>query len=289
MQLDGKELKMTSDLLDKPFGDLPEGETLNFKDSKIEAVIVEIRYPEIKSSNLADSAGKLLKVFSKYGVSQIESAEQHNISVNLGKDRKSDSQIQIADKGWQISDPEKSVVFTLMSSMASLQFRTYDRWSVSVLPQLESLLSITKEVLSPELSTRIGLRYVNRLIGNVGEPADQWKGRVESSFLGPIEHPLLGKLVREAHQILRFEIEPGVFAVLRHGPLADVESGLGSYIVDIDVSVERAVDFDPAVVLQLAQRLNRTAFSIFKLVLSKEELHQMKTVAFRATEMDQSK
>ena len=127
---------------------------------------------------------------------------------------------------------------------------------------------------------------VNR---NVGEPADQWKGRVESSFLGPIEHPLLGKLVREAHQILRFEIEPGVFAVLRHGPLADVESGLGSYIVDIDVSVERAVDFDPAVVLQLAQRLNRTAFSIFKLVLSKEELHQMKTVAFRATEMDQSK
>ena len=280
---------MTSDLLDKPFGDLPEGETLNFKDSKIEAVIVEIRYTEIKSSSLGNSAGKLLNAFSKYGVSQIESAEQHNVNVNLGKDGKSESQIQITDKGWQISDPEKSIVITLMSSMASLQFRTYERWSVSVLPQLESLLSITKEVLNPEMSTRIGLRYVNRLIGNVGGPADQWRGRVESSFLGPIEYPLLGNLVREAHQILRFELEPGVFAVLRHGPLADVESGLGSYIVDIDVSVERAVDFEPTVVLQLAQRLNRTAFSIFKLVLSKEELQQMEKVAFRATETDERK
>ncbi len=289
MQLDGKERKMTSDVLDRPFGDLPEGQTLNFKSSKIEAVIVEIRYTEIEHVDLADSASKLLNAFSRYGVSQIEPAEQHNLNVNIGKDGKTDAQTQITDKGWRISDPEKSVVFTLMNSLASLQIRTYDRWSLSVLPQLESLLSTTKEVINPELSVRIGLRYVNRLIGKVGAPADQWRGRVEPSFLGPIEHPLFGKIVREAHQVLKFELEPGVFAVLRQGPLADAESGLGNYIVDIDVSVEQAMQFNPDMVLELAQRLNRTAFSIFKFVLSKDELKQMETGTARELGLENTK
>jgi uncharacterized protein (TIGR04255 family) len=63
--------------------------------------------------------------------------------------------------------------------------------------------------------------------------------------------------------------------VLRHGPIPDQASKSVSYLLDLDASANGASPFKAAEVLDVAERLNRTALSLFQACVSPDYLRSL--------------
>ena len=267
---------MNIEIADQPYGGLPTGERTVFAVANvIEGVIVEFRFVGNEKVDLIETLPEAIELFSNFGATKIEPFQQNAISVNLNAEGAANSSVAIMDSGWRITDPELDMIFTLTSGLASIQLRTYASWSETIVPKLYCLLQAVEKLAKPKIVSRVGLRYINRLIGEEGKSCAQWSGRIKNEFLGPISSSSLGPKIRDSQQILGINLEPGIGANLRHGPLVDASSGQGNYIIDIDVFNEISQPIEIESLMLLAQRLNRTAFSIFKLMMTENEISNL--------------
>lgn len=249
-------------LIDQPFGGLPLGERVLFQDARLDLIVLEIRFSTTDARVTDHQAEAFRQILQRAGLhfDQVVPAMQREFRVDISQ---TDQKAALSEtQGWEFRSTSGASVVLWPSAFAIQAGKEYQRWSVSLRPALEAALAAVHQVLDPALVQRIGLRYINRLPHPDDGPS-AWDGRIVSSLLGPMHHPVLGPKIRSSQQQLELALEEGCGATIRHGTQPG-GSGLSDYLLDIDVFDLATQGFSEMDSLVKAQRLNRTAMALFQ-------------------------
>lgn len=260
-----------------PLGDLPAADRTLLVKPPLELALVEIRYLPVGDAITAEQMLAIRDLASsdvQFG--RLEEARAERVQVNVTSDGTANTSVQNVMRGWQLLSGDGKLTAQVMPEALVVQNLAYERWSVSLRRPLEALLRGLQQVLSPPLTQRIGLRYVDRFVDPAATSAQAWRERIDPHLMGVAGHPVLGDKILGAQQQLEVHLGSTQGAVLRHGPFRDPGAGGAvSYLLDIDVFDAASSAFDPATVVAVAERLNRTALSLFQQVLTPAYLRSL--------------
>lgn len=132
-----------------------------------------------------------------------------------------------------------------------------------------------EEVLSPTLTQRVGLRYVDELrVGDIGSAGD-WAGRIAPSFLGAAHDPHLGASVIGIQQAVEIQGPNRTKVTLRHGTVRTVD-GQPAYLLDHDCYSDDGRAFDVEDLLGDYDGLHRLALGVFQRAITADFYRQLK-------------
>jgi uncharacterized protein (TIGR04255 family) len=140
---------------------------------------------------------------------------------------------------WRFRSADLGDVLSLSTDAVTLEAKSYEGRS-QFLARWRKVLSLVQEVFSPQLSLRLGMRYVNRIDGESLSGLTEW---IEDNLVG-VAHPRLRDHVSQALSEANIAVEEGVL-LLRWGILGanvTIDPNLldplpcKSWILDIDVA-----------------------------------------------------
>lgn len=262
---------------DIPLGDLPSADPTLLGNAPLEVAVIEIRYTSSASEISPETAAAFRdKLVENTGVDypNIQPTVQQQMRIDFGANGV--SQVAAESRGWQIASANGTLI-TLMPDILIMQINRYERWSTSVKPPLTVLVESLAQLVKPSLVHRIGLRYVDRFHDSGFDSAAAWHGRIHDTLLGPVLNPDFGARVQGAQQQVEIRIDDHHGALLRHGPVRDDSGKCVQYLLDTDVFRHSSFTFDPGQVVISAERLNRTALSIFQSSVTDTYLKELQT------------
>jgi len=263
---------------DTPLGGLPAAEPVLHASHNLELVVVEIRYTGATGTFGSDDALVLRDALLTAGVQvpTIEAVANQEVAFQVGPDGP-DAKISTRDVGWQLAAPDGSISAIVTGDVIRLQTTGYTRWSESLAAPLEIILAAAQPVLRPQLVARIGVRFINRFVNTDARSPRDWTGSIEAPFLGPVLDEMLAEKITSTQQQLDISLGAAQGAIVRHGGFVDAaERGAVSYLLDIDMYNQAGVRADPAVIMEEATRLDRTALTLFQRVTTRELRAQMR-------------
>ncbi|MFF1530272.1 TIGR04255 family protein [Cellulomonas sp. NPDC058312] len=270
---------MSSDV--KALGGLPAADQTQLPAPPLELAVAEVRFVGAAATALEPAVGlRLREVMNEAGLSVtgMERAQQNVVSFDINATGEAQQRVENHQVGWQYADAERSASVTILGASIAVQAARYERWSVTMAPLIEAALAAVDEVMSPQVTDRVGLRYIDRFVDPSAQSPGAWVGRIHHDLIGPVSHPVFGDRLTAAQQQLELRLEPECGALIRHGAFQDAQAGgRFSYLLDIDTFDERKVAFDPRDIVDRAQALNRTALSLFQASLTDEYLRELKT------------
>lgn len=261
---------------DAPFGGLPPADTTLLANAPLEVAICEVRFTAEGIDVPVETAERVRNALSEsldVDFTSIQPATQNTMEINLNAGGTSWSGEET--KGWQIASANGQHSATVFPGSVIWQVADYKRWSISMRRPLDLLLGAIATDLSPSLVQRIGLRYVDRFVDHSCLKPQDWEGKIDATLLGPICNPVFGSLVTGAQQQVEVALDGRHGAVLRHGPIRDPASKSVNYLLDLDVFANATWPFRPDEVLDTAERLNRTALSLFQACVSVDYLKSL--------------
>ena len=274
MTIDPHALSQAEDI---PLGDLPPADPTLLGNAPLEVAVIEIRY----TSSTSDISPETVATFrdelvENTGVDypNIQPTVQQQMRIDFGTNGV--SQVAAESRGWQIASPTGTLI-TLMPDILIMQINQYERWSTSVKPPLTVLVASLAQLVKPSLVHRLGRRYVDRFHDSGFDSAAAWHGRIHDTLLGPVLNPDFGARVQGAQQQVEIRIDDHHGALLRHGPVRDDSGKYVQYLLDTDVFRHSSFTFDPEQVVISAERLNRTALSIFQSSVTNTYLKELRT------------
>jgi uncharacterized protein (TIGR04255 family) len=252
----------------KPLAGLPGADRTLLARAPLELAIVEVRFSG--ATELPADAGLRVRdrlAEAGLALTRLEPRQTQKINLVPG----APPSIEMGTSGWMLANSDGTVQATVLPESAVFQTATYHRWSLTMRPSVEAVLTAVGDLISPAVSLRIGLRYVNRFVDAAARSVSAWDGRINERFLGPACHPDLGQLVRGCQQQVDLSFSDTQGALLRHGPFVDEGAGRSvSYLLDIDCYDTTPSDFVVAELVERAEVLNRTAASLFQAVITEE-------------------
>ncbi|HWJ65119.1 MAG TPA: TIGR04255 family protein [Nocardioides sp.] len=261
---------------DVPLGGLPSADTTLLKNAPLEVAIIEVRFTSALAAvpvDLAARAREALTTALEVDFPIIQPATQGTMQVNFNAGGASWSGDET--KGWQVASGDGQHSATVFPGSLIWQVGDYRRWSESMRAPLEVLLGAITKDLAPSLVQRIGLRYVDRFVDPTCTTLSDWFGKIDDTLLGPLGNSVFGSMVHQAQQQFEVTLDGRHGALLRHGPIHDQSSKSVNYLLDIDVFAHAAAVFNAADVVDGAERLNRTALSLFQACVSAEYLKSL--------------
>jgi uncharacterized protein (TIGR04255 family) len=261
---------------DGPLGGLPSADTTLLATAPVEVAICEVRFTSAQPGVQVETVERIRDALVKtldVDLPNIQPATQGMVQVNFRVGEASWSGDET--KGWQVSSADGQHSATVFPSSFIWQVGTYRRWGLSMRAPLEVLLGTIATDLSPSLVQRIGLRYVNRFVDPACKILGDWSGKIGATLLGPLGNPVFGGKVTGTQQQVEIALDSRHGALLRHGPIPDQASKTVNYLVDLDVFANAATPFKAPEVLEAAERLNRTALSLFQACVSPDYLKSL--------------
>ena len=244
----------------------------------LELAIAEIRFAGTKGELPTDAGLRLRDRLQQAGLATSRLEPRQTQRVNFTMAPGVPPSVEVGTSGWLVANTDASTQVTLLPEAAVFQTAHYHRWSVTMRPPIEALLSAVAELVSPALVIRVGLRYVNRLVDEQARTVAAWVGRVAPSFLGPVGHQELGPLITAAQQQVDLAFSETQGAIVRHGPFRDESRSRSvSYLLDIDCFDSTPSRFEVREISERAEVLNRTAARVFQYVLTDEYRRQLQT------------
>ena len=180
---------------------------------------------------------------------------------------------------WKFSDTQGQWDVAVSTTFVALETRSYVDRS-DFMARLTTVLEAADAEFSPQVATRLGLRYVNRITG----PAlDRLSDLVRPEMQGMTSLPLGGmvKLTMTESQ-LELPDASGRLA-LRHGlmpaqatydPVSLEPLPTPSWILDIDVSREDPMTFDPTALSGLSLQFADWSYRLFRWVVTDQFLQE---------------
>jgi uncharacterized protein (TIGR04255 family) len=261
---------------DGPLGGLPSADKTLLASAPVEVAICEVRFTSADSGVPVETAERIRDALAKtldVDLPNIQPATQAMMQVSFKVGGPSWSGDET--KGWQVSSADGQHSATVFPTSVIWQVGTYKRWSLSMRAPLEVLLGNIATDLSPSLVQRIGVRYVNRFVDPSCKKLWDWNGKIDPTLLGPLGNPAFGDKVTGAQQQVEIALDGRHGALLRHGPISDQASKTVNYLLDLDVFAHAATPFKATEVLESAERLNRTALSLFQACISVDYLKSL--------------
>lgn len=184
---------------------------------------------------------------------------------------------------WRFRSADLGDVLSLSTDAVTLEAKAYEGRS-QFLTQWRRVLGLVQEVFSPQLSLRLGMRYVNRIEGESLSGLTEW---IEDNLIG-VAHPKLRDHVSQALSEANISVEEGVL-LLRWGILGanvTIDPNLldplpdKSWILDIDVATNapprQFIESDlGAAFMALAGR----AYAIFRYAMTDKGLEHFGALA----------
>lgn len=274
MTLDPHTLHPAEDI---PLGDLPSADPTLLGNAPLEVAVIEIRYTAPAGEIAPEAAAAVRDELVEYtGVDypSIQPAVQQQMRIDFGANGA--SQVAAESRGWQIGSADGAAHITLMPDILIMQINRYERWSTSMKAPLTVLVESLGRLIKPSLVHRIGLRYVDRFHDSGFDSAAAWRGRIDDTLLGPVLNPAFGNSVRAAQQQVEIRLDDHHGALLRHGPVRDDTGKCVQYLLDADVFRHSSFTFDVREIVISAERLNRTALSLFQASVTDTYLKELR-------------
>jgi uncharacterized protein (TIGR04255 family) len=184
-----------------------------------------------------------------------------------------------AGGGWRLSAQDGSWHVSIQESGISVETARYGTWDKDFTPRLQQVLDALEVVEPPVVESRLGLRYINIVVGNaVGKQPlsapSELSELLSPWLLGPLLDPRLGQSVQltQGRTVLVFE---DASVVLNHG-VVTTETGELGYLIDIDAYREGGRAFRSADVISQSAALHRTALGVFQASLTSQALTAMR-------------
>ncbi|MDE8649492.1 TIGR04255 family protein [Rhodococcus qingshengii] len=274
MTIDPRTLLPAEDI---PLGGLPPADPTLLGNAPLEVAVIEIRYTA-PASEIAPEAAAALRddLVANTGVDypSIQPTVQQQMRIDFGANGV--SQVAAESRGWQIVSADGSGHITLMPDILIVQINRYERWRTSMKEPLTVLLESLEKLVRPSLVHRIGLRYVDRFHNSGFDSAAAWRGRIDDTLLGPVLNRAFGDSVQGAQQQVEIRLDDHHGALLRHGPVRDDGGKCVQYLLDTDVFRHSSFTFDVREVVVSAERLNRTALSLFQASVTETYLKELR-------------
>jgi uncharacterized protein (TIGR04255 family) len=270
------ETSPTLPISDVPLGGLPSADKTLLTKAPLEVAIIEVRFTSSMAEVPVEAAARIRDALAEavaIDFPTIQPATQRAMQINFNAEGASWAGDQTT--GWQVASGDGQHSATLFPGSVVWQVGDYKRWSLSMRAPLEVLLSAVETDLAPSLVQRIGLRYVDRFVDPSCKSLADWVGKIDTSVLGPLGNVVFGTKVRGAQQQVEVALDERHGALLRHGPIHDQASKTVNYLLDLDVFSHGASAFVVADVLTTAERLNRTALSLFQACVSTDYLKSL--------------
>lgn len=266
----------TLPITDVPLGGLPSADKTVLANAPLEVAIIEVKFTSTAVEVPVEVAARVRDALVEaVGIDfpTLQPAMQRAMQINFNADGASWSGDQTT--GWQVASSDGQYSATLFPGSVVWQVGDYKRWSLSMRAPLEVLLGAVETDLAPSLVQRIGLRYVDRFVDPSCMALRDWVGKIDGTVLGPLGNPVFGAMVRGAQQQIELALDGRHGALLRHGPIPDQASKTVNYLLDLDVFAHGANAFIVADIVATAERLNRTALSLFQQCVSTDYLKSL--------------
>jgi len=246
-------------------------------EAPLEVAVIEVRFTagvaEVSPTDAAAMRDALSEGTGR-DFPSIQPALQQQVQIDFGAQGM--SRVSEQSKGWQIEAANGTSRVTLMPDALIMQISEYERWSTSMKAPLEVLLKSLERLVEPSLVHRIGLRYIDRFQDDACDSVSSWQGKIDDALMGPVLNKVFGEMVRGAQQQIEIRLDDHHGALLRHGPICDEGRRSVHYLLDTDVFRQSTFEFDVEEVLYSAERLNRTALSLFQAAMTEDYLRQLR-------------
>lgn len=244
---------------------LPEPDTRRLTRSPLELVVCQVRHE--RRLVVADGA-TALAVHKALGggtgryptLDEVTGAEVNvvigpGVAPNLSETKSS---------GWRFSSSDGKWAVTLMPDHFALETTAYTTWVEDFQPRLAELVDAVAQHVGPTFEQRIGLRYIDRITELGLTELAAWEPYLRPELLGMALHPDIGPGVRQGQQQLLIEIDDGVTAGLRHGPVVEQGNAAVDYQLDFDISRQAGRPFDADAIKHAADQFNIYALQLFQ-------------------------
>ncbi|MHB1731916.1 MAG: TIGR04255 family protein [Ferrimicrobium acidiphilum] len=265
----------------RPLAGLPGADRTLLAHPPLELAVAEFRTTLREEELSADSALRFKERLADLGVAfvRMEPIQQQRLSLNVQAGVAASPQVEVGTRGWLFVSADGATQMSLLPEAVVYQTSRYNRWSVTMRPAIEAVVTAMNELQPTPLVMRIGVRYVNRLVDTTASTAQSWIPHLNEHFLGPLCHEDLGVHVRASQQQVELVFSGTQGALVRHGPFLDATAGgSSSYLIDIDVFDTEPLRLDEADLVERIEVLNRTAATLFQAVLKPDYLKYLQSV-----------
>lgn len=180
---------------------------------------------------------------------------------------------------WKFSDAQNQWDVAVSTTFVALETRSYVDRS-DFMTRFTTVLEAADAEFSPQVATRVGLRYVNRITG----PAlDKLSVLVRPEMQGMTSLPLEG-MVKLTMTESQLELPEGAGKLaLRHGlmpahstydPSSLEPLATPSWVLDIDASKESSMTFDPTELSELSRQFADWSYRLFRWVVTDQFLQE---------------
>ena len=173
----------------EPFGgEVPA--TVKLGVTPLTSVLVQIRFPEVISIGREEIIGAFQeRIRKQYPISD----HAKGLIVVIG----GEGPQQLESKTWRFLDPDQEWRVTLATEFVSLETRNYQS-RADFCDRIEQLCSALEETIDPAWMHRIGVRYINRLHGQMFENRADF---VRKDMFGPFANEHEPVIERTLNQV----------------------------------------------------------------------------------------
>jgi uncharacterized protein (TIGR04255 family) len=247
---------------------LPPPDHRRLPGASLALVVCQVRFDEQPSVREA-TIGKpfLTAVQDEYPTPTQLRGEQLTIGLNLPG---APETTQL--KGWRAASADGGWTVSLLPDSVAVETSAFTSFEEEMAPRLARLLAVTEELISPALSERLGLRFVNLLppLSDEEISVSRWSEAVSEAFRGPAQTPGLadGLLSLESRTI--FDGGGDMKAAVRW-----TFGTTDRLLLDIDVFRDVSRVFSAEELVAEAQRCNDLAVQLFYAALSTDMLEKL--------------
>jgi uncharacterized protein (TIGR04255 family) len=238
--------------------------------------LCQVRYDAREDLASGTTAKTLLKHFTSMNLGSMTQVRQQQVLLIAGPATEPLSQeAPPQPAGWQFTDESGTTTVNVLTDQMTLETRVYPGWE-AFLSIWDHCISALVEAASPTLSTRVGLRYVNRIKSRQARRVRDF-GRIElidPAFAGPIEKSPLSEYVTATEGRATLKFGDGTDSLVQHGVVT--EGTTPAFVLDIDCFRSEAGEFDKQSLLAAADILNERALQIFQTVVRPALQEEMK-------------
>jgi len=254
---------------------LPEPDATQLTHSPLEVVVCQVRHE--KRLIVSEGATALAAHEALGGpngrYANLDEVTGGEVNVVMGP---SPNVSETRTSGWRFASDDGAWVVTLMPDHFALETSAYTTWTDDFRPRLGELVDAVAEHVAPTFERRIGLRYIDRIAELGLTDLGSWQRYLRPEMLGLILHPELGPGVRASQQQTVLELDDGVSAGLRHGPVVEDGRDAVDYQLDFDVFRQGSRAFDAEELKAVADQFNIYALQLFQASVTEDLLEALR-------------
>jgi uncharacterized protein (TIGR04255 family) len=256
---------------------LQEPDRTPLREEALALVICQVDFSEIDSRLASKDVFRYRDTLNRGpgGYGELTQVRKNQVTLQLGVFGATSTSDATASKGWRLATRDQSWAVALFPDSVTLESRKYGGWAESFRPRLYDAFAGAIDAFSPEVETRIGLRYVNQFGHDDATSPLYWAAKIEAPFLGPLQDRL-GPAVVNSTMRVTFQFEEIQAVVALAFQPDTTRPGHIALVFDIDVSRQGAREFAFNDLMNAADVLNTRALQVFQSIVNRSFLQELR-------------